>query len=84
MVESLAKGRLGEAEVIRVAVQEDRDWMGDTFIDVMVVWDDTASKFDVDKAASFKRDLRAALDEKDGSPFPVITFMAKSEDAELA
>ncbi len=85
MVEGLAKGRFGPGEVTRVAVSEDDDWAGDHILDVMVVWDDSVSDFDVNKAADFKRDLRAALFYgEDDSPFPVISFLAKSEDAEAA
>jgi len=84
MVEGLARGRFGASEVTRVAVVEDDDWTGDRVIDVVVVWDDTINRFDVDKAADFKRDLRAELDKQDGSPFPVVSFIARSEDAEAA
>jgi len=84
IVEGLAKGRFGASEVVRVAVLEDHDWTEQHFIDVLVVWDDTVARFDASKAAGFKRDLRAALALEDGSPFPVVSFIAKSEDAEAA
>lgn len=82
MVEGLARGRFGASEVTRVAVSGYDDWAGDECLDVVVVWDDSVGRFDPEKAADFKRALRAALDEHAGSPFPVVSFIARSEDAE--
>jgi hypothetical protein len=84
MVEDLAKGRFGASKVVRVSVHDDLDWDGVRFIDVTVVWDDSDSKFDVAKAADFKRDLRAALGKEDGQPFPVVNFKAMSEESSAA
>ena len=84
MVEGLARNRFGASEVTRVAVSDYDDWTGDECLDVVVVWDDSVNRFDAEKAADFKRDLRAELDKRDGSPFPVVSFIARSEDAEAA
>lgn len=84
IVESLAKGRFGASEVTRVAVSGYDDWTGEECLDIVVVWDDSVTRFDVEKAANFKRDIRAELDKQHGSPFPVVTFIARSEDAEAA
>ncbi|MCA8906401.1 MAG: hypothetical protein KDA49_18185 [Rhodospirillaceae bacterium] len=78
---SVLEERFDDVEIVSVDIEPGFDHDGDPILNVRVIFDGKRKVVDGHKVASFWRHLRSRLDQEGRTdvPFPVISYIAKSE-----
>jgi hypothetical protein len=82
LIESIIRERFSEAAIDHVEIAEEKDFDGDPILRVVVVYDGKHI-LDAKKTSGLVRHIRHKLVASRESVFPILSFMSKSEAAEM-
>jgi len=81
IVRATLEERFPDARIDSVDIEDDRDADGEPILNIRVVFEAAGDRLDAREASSFVRYLRNRLAHEDARdmPFPVLSFIAKSD-----
>lgn len=84
IVGKVIRKRLSDTRIVSINVRLGRDHLGERIYRISVVFDSPKNRLDSDKTLGLVRLIRAELREGEDAPFPIISFIAKSDLGKLS